>query len=413
MHQRPTYETIVKDTILEPRDKIALPNRQATLLRNTQQLSMWDDSDFIDLDEEQKRIMKEQLQQAEARRLTALTATGTHHISTASMHTPPPIFHPPPIKRSASTAAFYTPTSTPRIFRPPTPPGYHPAASSSAAAEPSAAAAAGTSLFDLTLDRDLHETRKRVEEAIDRLAEQDRQKRSKAFMQVETGLQSAAAESFVSQYVQPRPRPPHSRSPPPKLKPKPKLIEPMEDESSQKREGTARIREGSKKSKTTHTLPIAAPDIPQEPPKAKAKGRARSSSVPKQKTPSPPRAKSKQSPPSWPQPPKASAASSSAAQPTTSASSKARAKPYQKNPEESHPKPRARAKSQLPKPSRANLQIIRDALSNAANKDTLSKEDAASVRQLEMDLKPGSKANRKRTNDELRSLYKKYYESFT
>ena len=33
MHQRPTYETLVKDTMLEPKDKIALPDRQATMLR--------------------------------------------------------------------------------------------------------------------------------------------------------------------------------------------------------------------------------------------------------------------------------------------------------------------------------------------------------------------------------------------
>ena len=33
MHQRPTYETLVKDTILEPKDKIALPDRAATILR--------------------------------------------------------------------------------------------------------------------------------------------------------------------------------------------------------------------------------------------------------------------------------------------------------------------------------------------------------------------------------------------
>ncbi len=33
MHQRPTYETLIKDTILEPKDKIALPDRAATILR--------------------------------------------------------------------------------------------------------------------------------------------------------------------------------------------------------------------------------------------------------------------------------------------------------------------------------------------------------------------------------------------
>ena len=33
MHQRQIYETLVKDTILEPKHKIALPDRTATILR--------------------------------------------------------------------------------------------------------------------------------------------------------------------------------------------------------------------------------------------------------------------------------------------------------------------------------------------------------------------------------------------
>jgi len=35
MKRRATYETLVRDTILEPKDKINLPDREATLLRNT------------------------------------------------------------------------------------------------------------------------------------------------------------------------------------------------------------------------------------------------------------------------------------------------------------------------------------------------------------------------------------------
>ena len=35
MNKRPTFEALLHDTILEPKDKIALPNRQATQLRNT------------------------------------------------------------------------------------------------------------------------------------------------------------------------------------------------------------------------------------------------------------------------------------------------------------------------------------------------------------------------------------------
>ncbi len=33
LHQRPTYEMLVKDSILEPKDKIALPDRDAAFLK--------------------------------------------------------------------------------------------------------------------------------------------------------------------------------------------------------------------------------------------------------------------------------------------------------------------------------------------------------------------------------------------
>ena len=62
MHQRPTYETLVKDTILEPKDKIALPDRTATILRKTQQLSRYDDSEFLDLEKDNENMAKEQAQ---------------------------------------------------------------------------------------------------------------------------------------------------------------------------------------------------------------------------------------------------------------------------------------------------------------------------------------------------------------
>ena len=63
MHLRPTYETLVKDTILEPKDRIALPDRTATLLRRTQQLSRYDDVEFIDLEKDNENMVKEQAQQ--------------------------------------------------------------------------------------------------------------------------------------------------------------------------------------------------------------------------------------------------------------------------------------------------------------------------------------------------------------
>ena len=42
LHKRPTYEVLLKDTVLNPKDKIDLPDRQATILRKTQQLTRYD-----------------------------------------------------------------------------------------------------------------------------------------------------------------------------------------------------------------------------------------------------------------------------------------------------------------------------------------------------------------------------------
>ena len=67
MHERPTYETLVKYTILEPKDKIALPDRSATILRRTQQLSRYDDAEFLDLEKDQENISKDQAQQIRIR----------------------------------------------------------------------------------------------------------------------------------------------------------------------------------------------------------------------------------------------------------------------------------------------------------------------------------------------------------
>ena len=50
LHQRPTYETLVRNSILEPKDKIALPDREASILRRMQQLPRYDDVEFIDLE---------------------------------------------------------------------------------------------------------------------------------------------------------------------------------------------------------------------------------------------------------------------------------------------------------------------------------------------------------------------------
>ena len=63
LKQRPTYETLVEDSILEPKDKIALPDRQASILRKTQQLTRYDDAEFLDIEKDNENIANEAAQQ--------------------------------------------------------------------------------------------------------------------------------------------------------------------------------------------------------------------------------------------------------------------------------------------------------------------------------------------------------------
>lgn len=98
MHQRPTYETLVRDTILEPKDKIALPNRQATQLRNMQQLNMFDDPSFVDLEELEEKITREKIQ-SETIRQSGGGDDSTHHVENAFRGRPsgpPTDFQAPP-----------------------------------------------------------------------------------------------------------------------------------------------------------------------------------------------------------------------------------------------------------------------------------------------------------------------------
>jgi hypothetical protein len=76
-HKKPTYAEIVKQTITNPTDKIALPDRQATQLRNTPQLTRYDDESFTDLNADNQSIILEQLKQ-----ITLRQAVSTHTIHT-------------------------------------------------------------------------------------------------------------------------------------------------------------------------------------------------------------------------------------------------------------------------------------------------------------------------------------------
>jgi hypothetical protein len=77
-HKRPTYAELVRDTITNPKDKIALPDRYATQLRNTPQMTRYDDESFLDLTQDNKTIMVEQMKQTTVRQQVAATNTKTH-----------------------------------------------------------------------------------------------------------------------------------------------------------------------------------------------------------------------------------------------------------------------------------------------------------------------------------------------
>jgi hypothetical protein len=57
MHKRPSYNEIAHDAMFNQEDKIKLPNREATLLRNSQKLTLYDDPAFIDLEQQTKQMI--------------------------------------------------------------------------------------------------------------------------------------------------------------------------------------------------------------------------------------------------------------------------------------------------------------------------------------------------------------------
>jgi hypothetical protein len=56
MSKRPSYNELVYDTILNPQDKIQMPDRQAKILRNSQKLTQFDDPASFDLEQQSKHM---------------------------------------------------------------------------------------------------------------------------------------------------------------------------------------------------------------------------------------------------------------------------------------------------------------------------------------------------------------------
>ena len=115
-HRKPTYEEMVKESITNPTDKIALPDRQATQLRNTTQLTRYDDESLLDLNSDNQHIMMEQLKQISLRQQVSTHSTHTHTVERAmnedaSMPQAPPPPPPPP----AAAAKMYNSGGTQTI----------------------------------------------------------------------------------------------------------------------------------------------------------------------------------------------------------------------------------------------------------------------------------------------------------
>jgi hypothetical protein len=115
MHKVPTYDELVRDTITDPKDRIAVPNIMATQLRNTPQLTKFD---------EQDKITKERIKEIEIRNLASTT---NKYYNTTTVNKamyegpsttpgPPPPGPPPPASKpqmkAAGTQTVLKPTQT-------------------------------------------------------------------------------------------------------------------------------------------------------------------------------------------------------------------------------------------------------------------------------------------------------------
>ena len=58
-HKRSTYDELVVETITNPTDVIALPNREATIIRSDPRMTIFDDEAFFNFDDESKQIQAE------------------------------------------------------------------------------------------------------------------------------------------------------------------------------------------------------------------------------------------------------------------------------------------------------------------------------------------------------------------
>ena len=67
-HRKPTYDELIQEAIIHPTDIIKYPNRIATQLRNTPQLTRFDDENVLDVNILNSNAMKQNIQQTALQR---------------------------------------------------------------------------------------------------------------------------------------------------------------------------------------------------------------------------------------------------------------------------------------------------------------------------------------------------------
>lgn len=223
MNKRPTYETLVKDTILEPKDRIALPNRQATILRNTQKLSQFDDPAFLDLEETQQKIMTNQIQAQNVQQVISQSPPSSSAAIAQAMEPPQQ-----QLRRVASTPLLpQTPFKQPQPFHP-IPKGPAAPPQPLEQQQPSAPAAL---IADTAIEAEMAAASEEYSEQLKRAQELEEERKIKAAKSSTESLRKSTSlvQTIIQDFQQHMAAPKYPVLPPPKPHPYPATYSPGEE----------------------------------------------------------------------------------------------------------------------------------------------------------------------------------------